>query len=225
MSKKSAQLVAEVIEMEDGVKRANRIVVEPIGTAWLATFYKTHFEIGTINSAQTAWVPNPDMTMTGQREDFRLWAIKNADIAGADWVPDDLRQDWNIRVANYNTDELVHTDIEKMIADLVLPNLIEYTTKLKVQYLRADFEDIVPTYTTSKGNPIQYVTDGKYDKNGNWAWGTIQTTLVFDHDGTEVYVTRNFELVSGCLKKMRITKPDFEAEIKAQIAVAEVVGA
>lgn len=206
-------------------RRANRVVVNSNGDGWTAEFFKTHFTIGTIDSQNTSWVADSTQTITGQRESFRMWAIENCDLAGATWIPEDLREDWNVRVPKYTTDELVYQDIDKMIDDLVLPNLVTEIVKLGVKFLRADKEDIVPTYTTSKGAEIKYVTDGKYDKTGNWAWGTISTTLVFDHNGAEIYVTRNFELVSGCLKKMRITKPEFEAEIKGQIVVAEVVGA
>lgn len=221
----STATISAIEVMEDGTKRANRVVINADGTNWVAEFFKTHFSIGTINSKDTDWSPKADLTLTGQREDFRQWAIENAHLAGATWKPEDMREDWNVRVPKYENDQLVYQDINKMITDLVLEDLAEYIRKYKLTYLRADFEDIVPTYTTSKGNPIQYVTDGKYDKNGNWAWGTISTTLVFDHEGTEVYVTRNFELVSGCLKKMRITKPDFEAEVRDQISKAEVAGA
>lgn len=227
MSKKSAQVVVaqEIEVMADGTKRANRVVINADGTGWVAEFFKTHFSIGTIHSTQSTWAPNPDMTMTGQREDFRQWAIANAGLAGATWTPEDLRQDWNIRVPKYENDGLVQQDINKMIVDLVLVDLADYVRNLKLTYIRADFEDIVPVYKTSKGADIKYVTDGKYDKNGNWAWATIQTTLVFDHEGTEVYITRDFQLVSGCLKKMRITKPEFEAEVKDQISKSEVAGA
>lgn len=206
-------------------RRANRVVVNANGDSWVAEFYKTHFLIGTIDSSSTNWTPNSNQTVTGQREDFRQWAITNCEIAGATWIPDDLRQDWNIRVAQYSNDELVFEDINKMIEDLVMPNLVSILAKTGCKYLRADFEDIVPTTKNSKGNEIKYVSDGKYDKNGNWAWCTIPTTLVLDHEGSEIYVTRNFEIVSGCLKKMKITKPEFEQEIRSQIAVAEVVGA
>lgn len=214
----------EVVVMNAMDKRANRVVINANENGgWTAEFFKTHFSIGTIDSEKTEWVADKNKTMTGQREDFRQWAIDHCAMAGATWVPDDLREDWNVRVAKYETDELVQRDIDKMIADLVLPN-IDYA-KHGLSYMRAEFEEIIPITKTSKGADIKYVSDGKYDKNGNWAWCTIPTTLVFDHEGTEIYVTRNFEIISGCLKKMRITKPEFEIEVKSQIAVAEVVNA
>lgn len=197
--------------------RANRIAVQTIENGYKADFYRTHKHLATLLSEDTAWVADETANKTAQREDFRKWAIEHADVVGILWNPDDMRADNNKRIPKYTTDEILKQDA----IDLLWNDLWNLTQDCNLgvafDVLSADL--ITPMTTTAKGYDLSKmgVIDGKYEKNGNWAWADVEMTLTLTKDGQEIYYTTTCQLVSGQLKKPHITKTAFTEEIKQSL--------
>lgn len=185
------------------LKRANRIAITTNeDNAFKADFWRTHTRIATINSVETGWQPNADHNRTAQREDFRQYVIANAESYGIDWNPKDLRTNDNKRVAKYTCDaELVADATTLVYGDIVAFN--EKCPHYEGAEVVISVDDITPVATTQKGIDLSNlgVTDGKYDKSGNWAWATIPMSATIKVQDTEIYVSFDCHLVSGQLKK------------------------
>lgn len=197
--------------------RANRIAVQATDTGYKADFYRTHKHLATLLSEDTAWVADETANKTAQREDFRRWAIEHADVVGILWNPNDLRTEDNKRIAKYENDEILKADARVMIE----PDLISLVAKCphNISYGRLDVDYITPMTTTAKGYDLSKmgVIDGKYEKNGNWAWADIEMTLNLAKDGQEIYYITKVQLVSGQLKKLHITQTSFNESIKESL--------
>lgn len=197
--------------------RANRIAVQTTTTGYKADFYRTHKHLATLLSEDTTWVADETANKTAQREDFRKYAIEHADVVGIDWNPNDLRTEDNKRIAKYESDETLKADAIKILWDDLWTLTKECGLDVEFGILSADF--ITPMTTTAKGYDLSKmgVIDGKYEKNGNWAWADIEMTLTLTKADKEIYYTTKVQLVSGQLKKPHITKTSFTEEIKQSL--------
>lgn len=197
--------------------RANRIAVQTTDTGYRADFYRTHKHLATLLSEDSAWVADETANKSAQREDFRKWAIEHADVVGIIWNPNDLRTEDNKRVAKYESDEILKTDAIKILWDDLWTLTKDCGLGVEFGILSADL--ITPMTTTAKGYDLSKmgVIEGKYEKNGNWAWAEIEMTLTLTKEGQEIYYTTKLQLVSGQLKKPHITKTSFTEEIKQSL--------
>lgn len=206
--------------------RANKLTVKVLSDGTMqADFYRTHKHLLTVNSADTSWTPDPNQNKTLQREMFRLWCQTSADLWGINWDPADRRDENNVRPTSYLTDkdvlddafQMVEMDIERMISK------IPEELKAHLSDHKLTIDSIAPKYRTAKGTVLSTmgIEDGKYVNNGKWAWADIEGTVTFETTtkdaAQEIYVTLNLELVSGQLKKFRMTQTQFNDTIKVAL--------
>ena len=197
--------------------RANRIAVQVIDTGYKADFYRTHKHLATLLSEDTTWVADETANKSAQREDFRKWAIEHAEVVGILWNPNDMRAEDNKRVAKYENDEMLKEDAKDMLWSDLYNLVLDCNLGVAFGSLTADI--ITPMTKTAKGYDLSKmgVIDGKYEKNGNWAWAEVEMTLTITKEGQEIYYTTKVQLVSGQLKKPHITKTNFTEEIKQSL--------
>lgn len=217
--KKSNEVLKEEKTMTDLI-RANKITVKATENGYVADFYRTHKHIASVNSHETGWVAPEGVTKTGERESFRAYAVENANLYGINWMPEDMRSDNNRRKAKYETDEDIFNDAVAMVT----PLMIEMVDKCKygVEWGGIDLDEIKPMTHTAKGTALDQlgITDGKYNKSGNWAWATINLNATLKYKGEELYKAITMELVSGQMKKPKITITSFNEDMKTQIIEA-----
>ena len=207
--------------MSTNLMRANRVAVKANGENFVASFYKTHKAIADIHSEDTEWkCPESATNKTSQRESFRQWVIENASIWNIDWNPADMRTDGNIRKANYTSDEELINDATGMIITEVR-TLVD-KCKYPIEWVCIQYEDITPMTETSSGKSLATmgITDGKYNKSGNWAWANITFTLTIRYKNEECYIPIAMSLVSGQLKKSGIGITEFNTRVKDEIIMS-----
>lgn len=196
--------------------RANKVTVKMVDEKYVAEFSRTHKKIATVEEGSTEWVRPENTTKTGERESFRLYVIEHATEYGVEWNPSDLRAPSNVRYPKYETDDLLIEDAVNMVHDQ-FKEMVE-KCKHKLEWINIDVDEIIPMQKTSKGTPLTGlgIEDGKY-KNGNWAWADIKSTLTLSYKDEEIYVQIPMELVSGQLKKPKLTITKFNELIDAEL--------
>jgi len=193
--------------------RANRLTIKAFadGTVngdmgFVADFYKTHKKVMTIYSQDIdeEWMKH-DMadkatTRTQLREDFREYVITNASTWGIDWQPQDMRTDANIRKAKYTTDEELIEDAMALI-DADMNEFINNISDVTGYSITCD--GINPVKVSAKGYDLSKlgVIDGKYEKNGNWAWAEVIISYGIEIETEHAFIDCVVQLVSGQLKK------------------------
>lgn len=187
--------------------RANRVVVNRTENGnWQADFYKTHKLVGKCNSKGTDW-KSVGTTQTADRESFRTWAIENADKYGVEWKPELQTQAWDRKYDRYETDAQVERDSAELMWHTVreLAEKCEY----KASLTEITLDSIVPIHDAP-----DYCTDGKYNKNGNWAWADLQMDVQIVINDTPISIIYPMQIISGQIKKIKLTKTDIDQMIK-----------
>lgn len=206
--------------------RANKLTVKVDGNGNLiADLFRTHKHITTIKVEDTGFWPNPDSTKSAIREDFRKFVAEHAADWGIDYDPTDRRTEANLRKATYKTEAdviedaiaMVTPDIEAFIAKMPNGNLITNHT--------VSVESLTAKTKTSKGTDLALmgIEDGKYVSNGNLAWFDIEGLVTMKCGDTEIYQTIQMELVSGQLKKFRMTQTQWNTETTKSMVEAGLV--
>lgn len=206
--------------------RANKLTVKADANGNLtADLFRTHKHLTTIKVEDTSFKPNPDSTKTAIREDFRKWIADHAAEYGFNYDPTDRRTEENTRKAVYKTEadviddaiNMVTPDIETFVAKMPHSDLVEYIT--------VGIESLTPKTKTSKGTDLAMmgIEDGKYASNGNMAWFDIEGTVTMHCGNTEIYQTIQMELVSGQLKKFRMTQTQWNTETVKSMVEAGLV--
>lgn len=203
--------------------RANRVAIKANGENFIATFYRTHTIVADIHSENTEWKAPADGNKALIREDFRKWITENAGVFNIEYDPTDRRTDGNVRKANYTTDDELVNDAMAML----LPQMQDLAGKVTEKYPNIEWggvvhDDIVPSQTTRSGKDLSTmgITDGKYNKSGNWAWAVLKFTVTMKYSGNEVYIPTEMQLVSGQLKKADMGIQKFTDAVKAEIIAA-----
>lgn len=203
--------------------RANRVAIKANGENFIATFYRTHTIVSDIHSENTEWKAPADGNKALIREDFRKWITENAGVFNIEYDPADRRADGNVRKANYTTDDELVNDAMSML----LPQMQDLAGKVTEKYPNIEWggvahDDIVPSQTTGSGRDLSTmgITDGKYNKSGNWAWAVLKFTVTMKYSGNEVYIPTEMQLVSGQLKKADMGIQKFTDAVKAEIIAA-----
>lgn len=203
--------------------RANRVAIKTNGENFIATFYRTHTIVADIHSENTEWKAPADGNKALIREDFRKWITENAGVFNIEYDPTDRRADGNVRKANYTTDDELVSDAIAML----LPQIQDLAGKVTEKYPSIEWggvahDEIVPSQTTGSGRDLSTIgiTDGKYNKSGNWAWATLKFTTTMKYSGNEVYIPTEMQLVSGQLKKADMGIQKFTDAVKAEIIAA-----
>ena len=203
--------------------RANRVAIKANDENFIATFYRTHTIVADIHSENTEWKAPADGNKALIREDFRKWITENAGIFNIEYDPTDRRADGNVRKANYTTDDELINDAMAML----LPQMQDLAGKVTEKYPNIEWggvshDEIVPSQTTGSGRDLSTmgITDGKYNKSGNWAWAILKFTVTMKYSGNEVYIPTEMQLVSGQLKKADMGIQKFTDAVKAEIIAA-----
>ena len=203
--------------------RANRVAIKANGENFIATSYRTHTIVADIHSENTEWKAPADGNKALIREDFRKWITENAGVFNIEYDPTDRRADGNVRKANYTTDDELVNDAMAML----LPQMQDLAGKVTEKYPNIEWggvahDEIVPSQTTGSGRDLSTmgITDGKYNKSGNWAWAVLKFTVTMKYSGNEVYIPTEMQLVSGQLKKADMGIQKFTDAVKAEIIAA-----
>lgn len=206
--------------------RANKLTVKVDGNGNLvADLFRTHKHIATIRVEDTGFVPNPDSTKSAIREDFRKFVAEYAADWGIDYDPTDRRTEANLRKATYKTEADV---IEDAIA-MVTPDIEAFIAKMPhgdlVGCYTISVESLTAKTQTSKGTDLALmgIENGRYASNGNMAWFDIEGLVTMKCGDTEIYQTIKMELVSGQLKKFRMTQTQWNTETTQSMVEAGLV--
>lgn len=208
--------------------RANKLTVKVDGNGNLiAELFRTHKHIATIRVEDTGFVPDPDSTKSAIREDFRKFVAEHAADWGIDYDPTDRRTEANLRKATYKTEADV---IEDAIA-MVTPDIEAFIAKMPhgdlVGCYTISVESLTAKTQTSKGTDLALmgIENGRYASNGNLAWLDIEGLVTMKCGNTEIYQTIQMELVSGQLKKFRMTQTQWNTETTKSMVEAGLVEA
>lgn len=206
--------------------RANKLTVKADGNGNLvADLFRTHKHIATIKVEDTGFWPDPDSTKSAIREDFRKFVAEHAADWGIDYDPTDRRTEANLRKATYKTEADV---IEDAIA-MVTPDIEAFIAKMPNGNLITNWvigvESLTAKTKTSKGTDLALmgIEDGRYVSNGNLAWFDIEGLVTMKCGDTEIYQTIQMELVSGQLKKFRMTQTQWNTETTKSMVEAGLV--
>lgn len=201
--------------------RANRVVVKGTDISnYVAEFYRTHkfvmsVSVGDFPDELIDLIPK-DGNKSRIREEFRTLAKRNADKFGINYDDTDRRTADNIRRPKYDTDKSLMEDTINMITKDIhgLIDKCKYGITCGVIKVSA----IRPKTKTGSGTPLSSmgIEDGKY-KNGNWAWANIDVTVGIVYKEHEMELIIPMQLVSGQLKKTKITNTDFCEMVKDEI--------
>lgn len=206
--------------------RANKLTVKVDANGRLtADLYRTHKMLATIKAEDTKFQPDTNATKSATREDFRKFIAEHASEYGFNYDPADRRTEDNIRKATYKTDADLIEDAVAMVA----PDIATFISKMPhaemVKSHTITIESITPKTKTSKGSDLVMlgIEDGRYLSNGNMAWFDIEGIVTMDCNGTEIYQTIKMELVSGQLKKFRMTQTQWNTETTTSLIEAGIV--
>ena len=200
------------------LERANRITIASTETGIMATFRRTHRVIASISQADTGFNANPEQNKTLQRESFRQYMIDNAEGYGIKWDPSDNRMDINKRRSVYKTEE----DIIEDAISMITPDITQMIQRMPWADMITDTiitcDSISPKYETAKGVYLDSmgIEDGKY-ANGNYAWMNISISIEMQTADETIYQLLQMELVSGQLKKFKMTQTAWNSEIKTSL--------
>ena len=222
MAKKAQEIKEAVVVVSEEVKedtkmvRANRVSINATEDGYKADFYRTHKKITTVLSNETGWEADDTMNKTAQREDFRQYMIKNAEVFGIEWKPQDMRADSNKRIAKYESDEVLTQDTIALVEDGIKALITKCPYEISLKGIEVD--EIVPVAQSAKGTDLSKlgVIEGKYERSGNWAWADLALTVTMMAN-EEIYYTTKCQLVSGQLKKPHITQTSFNESVKASL--------
>ena len=197
--------------------RANRIAVQTTNEGFKADFYRTHKKLTTIFSEETTWMADESMNKSAQREDFRRFAIENANTFGINYDPADKRELGNVRVAKYESEHILMVDAMGFMAGDVAMLISKCPYGVEYESLMA--ESVAPVTHSAKGTDLSTlgIIDGRYEKSGNWAWADVEMTLTLRKAEQVIYYSFNCQLVSGQLKKPHITQTAFNESIKESL--------
>ena len=212
-------VVTDTVEVVSTPIRANRISVVSDATGFTANLYRTHKQVATIHSNDTKWTPKEDTNKTADRENFRQFVMDNANLFNVNWSPIDARANDQLRCKTYPTDAILIADAINLIASDIVTMQTKNPHTALIGLPHIDIDEINPVLLSDKGYDLYKmgVIDGHYEKNGNWAWADLPTTITFTIADQEIYVTTVMQLVSGQLRKPRLTQTMFNDSIKESL--------
>lgn len=211
----------EDMTMTTTLTRANKLTVKVNAEGRLvADMYRTHKHLITIYADETGFKGDENSTKSAVREDFRKYIAENAHAFGIDYDPVDRRTEQNVRKAVYKTQAEVCEDATAMIYD----DITTFMTKMPHAHLVTEWslviDTLTPKTTTSKGTSLSTmgIEEGTYRSSGNLAWFDIEGTVTMQTAKGEIYQPINMELVSGQLKKFRMTQTQWNTEVAKSMA-------
>lgn len=198
------------------MKRANRVAITRTETGYQADFYKTHNKVGTFEVTDAEWQPSEDANKNKAREEFRAFAVSHAEDIEVDWKPELQQQAWDRKYWKYETDQMVEEDA----IELMRWTIMDTCKKCKYD---GEVTEIALDGINPVVSKLTYVEDGKYAKNGNWASAQVDLDVEMVINGTPINIIWTIEMVSGQLKKIKLTKSDID-QMVADAGAEELVG-
>lgn len=186
--------------------RANRVTVQTTENGYEARFYRTHKMLTAIASADTEWKANENANATEQRESFRTWVCDHAEDFDIEWNPEYQEQAWERKYKKYATDEQAYEDA------ITLMNMALTGVADKLGYEWSTECDGIFAKETSLG----YIEDGRYVKDGCWAWADITMTVTLTKEDTSIEIPLTMEMVSGQIKKCKMNQTSLKAIIQTE---------
>lgn len=205
--------------------RSNKLTVKVSDGILQGDFFRTHKHLLTVSATEAGWTAPANANKTTERESFRLWLMDHAATYGILYDPTDRRTEANTRKATYKTE----ADVAEDAVAMVTPDIDTFVSKMpmadRISGHSITVESLTPKTHTSKGTDLSTmgIEDGKYASNGNLAWFDIEGVVTMDTAKGEIYQTIRMELVSGQLKKFRMTQTQWNTEVLASMLEAGVV--
>lgn len=201
--------------------RANRVVVKNadngnlIGEFWRTHKYVVSVKMSELPENLAKQIPQ-DGNKSQIREEFRSIIKKNADKFGINYDDTDRRTAENKRKPRYTTDLELIEDVTTVV-NTDMPALVS-KCKYDITYGGVEITNIKPKSKTGSGTPLSQlgINDGKY-KNGNWAWADIMTEVTVKYKSNPVRIYLPIQLVSGQIKKTKITITEFNELVMSGI--------
>lgn len=200
MKKQNEQAMAQAqMDMDEYVGtfvRANRCTVQATEEGYLAKFYRTHKLVGEIPVKLTT--EDGKVAHSNEaREKARQFAIGQCPSYEIEWSPEYQEQAWERKYKKYATDEQAIEDATTLL-DMALSGV---AGKLGYGYV-IPTGDIYPRQST-----LSYIEDGKYAKDGCWAYADISMTVDFhDEKGNVIETCIDMQMVSGQIKKCKMNQ-------------------
>lgn len=205
--------------------RSNKLTVKVADGILQGDFFRTHKHLLTVSAPETGWTAPDNANKTTERESFRLWLMDNAANFGILYDPADRRTELNTRKATYKTER----DVTEDAVAMVTPDIATFVAKMpmsdRILCHTITMESLAPKTHTSKGTDLTTmgIENGRYASNGNMAWFDIEGVVTMDTAKGEIYQPIQMELVSGQLKKFRMTQTQWNSEVLASMLEAGVV--
>lgn len=187
-------------------QRANRVTITATEQGYVARFFRTHRLVGEI---PVAIAKSEDGTITHSneaREIARNWAIGQCPMYEIEWAPEYQAQAWERKYQKYADDYQVGEDASTLM-DMALTGVAD-----KLGY---DWE-IRFDGCYARETSLSYIEDGKYTKDGCWAWADIAMTVILTKDGISTELPLQMEMVSGQIKKCKLNQTSLKAMIQTE---------
>lgn len=189
----------------ESFERANRCTVQATENGYVAKFYRTHkyivsIEVSTVDEDGKVCHSNE------AREKARVFAIGQCPSYEIYWSPEYQEQAWERKYKKYATDEQAFEDAETLM-NMALTGVAD-----KMGYEWSITADSIYAKDTNLG----YIEDGKYMKDGCWAWADIWMTVTLTKEDTTIDVPMVMDMVSGQIKKCKLTQALLSAKIQTE---------
>lgn len=192
------------------LQRANAVAITVTGNDMVATFKRTHKVVKTICVVDTAFKPNEGAKPSEIREAFREYVTQNASNWDIYWDADRAKQAWARAYDKYTTDNAVIEDATTLM-NMTIVNAVTKTHK-DIEIVGIESYGVSPTSCK-----LDYVTNGKYNKDGAWASARIDMGITLKLDDNELQIPWAIEMVSGQLKKCKMTATNLLDTIETEI--------
>lgn len=186
--------------------RANRVTVTVTEQGYVARFFRTHRLVGEIPVALQKSEDGKVTHSNEAREIARNFAISQCPSYEIEWAPEYQAQAWERKYQKYATDEQVAEDASTLM-DMALTGVAD---KLGYDW------DIRFDGIYAKQTSLGYIEDGKYAKDGCWAWADIVMTVILTKDGISTELPMQMEMVSGQIKKCKLNQTSLKAMIQTE---------
>lgn len=206
--------------------RANRVSVQTIEGTFTGTFYRTHKKLITITESNTDYKRDDNQNSNEQREAFRAYLIANASDLDINYDPTKQQPSTGmVFPRQYDTDSVAM----ETGRDLVAPIINEWMDKIaKRTNQKITIDSIEAEAITPLDKVVNGVIDGKYEKNGCWAWAEVEVVITVTVGQITAYAICKPTIKSGQMSKpksvggFKFTQTGLQAELSQDIESLKV---
>lgn len=186
--------------------RANRVTITATPDGYLARFFRTHRLVGEIPVTLAKSEDGTVAHSNEAREMAHNFAIAQCPSYEIEWAPEYQTQAWERKYQKYADDWQVGEDASTLM-DMALTGVAD---KLGYEW-EIRFDGCYARETS-----LSYVEDGKYTKDGCWAWADIIMTVILTKDDISTEIPMQMEMVSGQIKKCKLNQTSLKAMIQTE---------